>query len=776
KGDPALSQSEQDALPDSVIQQGHDSIARALAPLVGGDARQQPHPYIARHLAEHAALAGVLDDDHLPPPLLPWVAGAAVRRLLHLPHRGGDNRWWLRAWAAIEPYIAHADLPSRCSSLHLAHTTMRFPGLPASAVPRTAHTFDGSQLRVLWSRWAPPDNVLATLNQSCLALAASHRGEGELIALGAETGTIDLLDASTGGVVGDRIRAHDGAVRCLTWIWDDDHKTLVSGSTDGSVCIWDAGSRLLNHRLIQTTWIAALACCRTPAGELTVFCITGQGDLTYWKDDGEGMRPLALLRPHPAEPSAFAALVTCTADGQDVLVCAGGTLTIRNAATNHHLAEHPLHAGVRTLTGTSVPGQIAAGHHDGSVTVWTLPAAADKHLPASEEPIIALAGLDCDGVQLMAVGRGNTIDLWNLGTCTRAGSLTGHADTVVALHSVHGPQPTILISCSNDNTMRHWTAEAVRNALKGATPAPAALAAASMAAPGTELRLAIAYPALLQIWRPRTGTSEATLTLPAAEAATALTWHPDTDTPQLLWSASDCTVRVWQPLAADTDPIVFAGHQQTIRRMATCTHNGACLLISSDDYTVRLWDMTTRQPLHIWQHPYRISSITATTGRDDALWIATGSADDHVRMWHPAHNEPHRAFPCHQGVINAVAIDADNPHGPHLATAGDATLRLWSLDDHTPIGPHLCGHTDVINAVAAWTSPRPRPRAYLASASRDGTVRIWDATSGRCVLQLAVGNHVHTLTAHPHPHEPVTTLTLTGEAGVVAVELRMDGW
>ncbi|MFJ3640103.1 hypothetical protein ACIPRD_10155 [Streptomyces sp. NPDC090108] len=816
EGDEAVSQPERDALPDAADRQAHKAITAALAPLAGRDAGKQPHPYLARHLARHAALGGVLDDEHLPPSLLPWVAGDAVRGLLRLPHPDLGNRWWLHAWAAIEPYIQHADLPSRCSSLHLAHTAMRFPGLPATAVPEDSARLDGSQLRVLWSRWTPPANVLATVKQRFLAMTALSDGTRQLIALGSETGLVDLLDATTGAVLGDRIRAHDGAVRCLRLVSDGERTVLVSGSTDGTVRVWDATGRMLLHHFVHPhTWTAALTAFRSVSGVLTVIAVDGRGKVTAWEDhqggheddhedDHEGERPrdhlgerrhghrdgrqgecrserkLTELRPHPAEPSAFAALVSRTREGRDVLVCAGDTLTVRCTATGHILAEHPLGAAVRTLAGTTVPGQIVAGHHDGTLTFWTLPAAAGDPVPAADHAITALAGLSCDGVHLVAVGRGSTIDLWNPATRTRAGSLTGHADTVTALHPVTGTPGAVLISCSNDNTVRTWTDGDVRGALKGAVPAPAARAAAATGTGAADLRLAVGYPGVVQIWNPHTGTSEDSMTLPSGQAVTALTWYEHDGGRHVLWAAGDCVIRAWRPLVPDAArPAVpaLSGHRRPVHTLATCFDGTRRLLVSAgEDHTVRLWDLSTGAPLRTWPHEYSVRAVTACTDPSGQVWIASGSADGTVRLWSPGEDRPSHAFRCDQGVVTALAVDPRTPDGPQLITAGDDTLRVWNLLRRTAVTGHLRGHTDVIDAVTAWTGPHPRPRAHLASASRDGTVRVWDTVTGRCVLQLAVGNRVHTLTAHPGTEPAVTTLTLTGDAGVAVVEVHLDGW
>lgn len=91
-----------------------------------------------------------------------------------------------------------------------------------------------------------------------------------------------------------------------------------------------------------------------------------------------------------------------------------------------------------------------------------------------------------------------------------------------------------------------------------------------------------------------------------------------------------------------------------------------------------------------------------------------------------------------------------------IATAGssDCVVFVWDVTeaeralckvDSLPEPVRLAGHTDVITAVRVDAE-----NGHLYSASVDGSVRIWDRTTGNCVNIVRVG-------------EPVLSMTLTGK-------------
>uniref|UniRef100_A0A3B3CDK6 Notchless protein homolog 1 n=1 Tax=Oryzias melastigma TaxID=30732 RepID=A0A3B3CDK6_ORYME len=121
-----------------------------------------------------------------------------------------------------------------------------------------------------------------------------------------------------------------------------------------------------------------------------------------------------------------------------------------------------------------------------------------------------------------------------------------------------------------------------------------------------------------------------------------------------------------------------------------------------------------------------ISTAFSPTGK----YLASGSGDTTVRFWDLTTETPHHTARGHSHWVLSIAW---SPDGKKLASGcKNSQICLWDPVTGAQIGKTLTGHTKWITWLC-WEPLHLNPECrYLASTSKDGSVRIWDTVLGRC--------------------------------------------
>jgi WD40 repeat protein len=169
-----------------------------------------------------------------------------------------------------------------------------------------------------------------------------------------------------------------------------------------------------------------------------------------------------------------------------------------------------------------------------------------------------------------------------------------------------------------------------------------------------------------------------------------------------------------------------AGHLDYVNNLGF-SPDSAQIATAGKDRKAILWDLATGKPLLILSgHNGPVNSVDISS---DGTLIATGSSDGTARIWDATTGQVLQNLTSHKYLVLSVVFSPDGKR--LLSGGGDNNARLWNVQTGEELLT-LSGHTGRVDKVAF----SPDSKLIASGSGEDGTVIIYDATTGQALMTL----------------------------------------
>jgi WD40 repeat protein len=359
--------------------------------------------------------------------------------------------------------------------------------------------------------------------------------------------------------------------------------------------------------------------------------------------------------------------------------------------------------------------RLASASYDGTALLWNAGGPGPPLLvgPLRHKGPVRAVCFHPDGRSLATASDDRTVRLWDAEHGEEMGCLRGHADNMGRV--VFSRDGWRLASASVDGTVKVWS-------------------------------VASARPPFVSTGR--------------AVPVSCVAFSPDGRT--VAAAGPDRAARLWD-VELGLPVVVLRGHSAAISGVAFSS-TGQLVATASQDHTVKLWDRGSGKCRHtllagapVWAVAFDAEGALATAGQDGLvrIWdadsgkevrvlrghrgavrclafspdgtLASGGQDGLVRLWDAGSDRERIALPGRRGAVTCLAF---SPDGEHLACGGDDEVIELREAASGKLLFDLGGRTGRAQSVAFSGGGR------LASASTDGTIRLWDTSTGQQLVTL----------------------------------------
>lgn len=598
--------------------------------------------------------------------------------------------------------------------------------------------------------WEPPLAVMEGHTEKIICLAFSP--DGKRLATGSVDNTVRIWDVASGREVVPPLSGHSDAI--LEVEFSADSRRLLTASMDCSARLWDVatGKQLL---VLPKHSKQVRAVKFSPDG---AFLLTGSGEgvARVW-DASSGVELRRMGTELDTTQSNFAWLITFgfSHDARCVLIASPDhTARLYDTSSGAELAVLKRHEDTIYNAIFSPDGRrVMTGSEDHTARIWDTSSGEQLARLEHSEGIEGLA-YSPDGQRVLTGASDSTAKLWDVETGKPLVTLKGHSEWVASV--AFSPDGLRLLTGSHDGTARIWSADSGqelvrmeghsadvrkvafspdgRQVVTGSWDGTARLWSTLQGQVGTPLghpgwidkeafnpehtNVVTGFPdGSAAVYDVATGEQMAALEGSSESPVASLELSPDGE--HVLLGSDDGSVRLWE-IASGKEQLLPGPHPAK-GPQGEFSPDGRRLVTCGAESGLRIWDVASASE----------SGSLAGNGMGywprfspDGRFITAGFSDEVARVWDAASGR--ELYALKEGGMSW----GFSPDSRRLANGTGNSPLLWDVASGKRLF-QLDGHRDEILCHAF--SPDSR---FLATGSRDQTVRIWDIGKGELVRTL----------------------------------------
>jgi len=562
----------------------------------------------------------------------------------------------------------------------------------------------------------------APLGTNCnVAFSPDGSQVASAVSLGGKS-SVKLWNLATGQETANLVGHSDYVIRMA---FSPDGSRMVTASRDKTVRIWDVATGRERASLKGLVGVAT-SLAYSPDGSRIVTAGSEMrekasiGVIRLW--DAETCEPIQTWDAHQGGVSA----VACSPDGEKIasanLSSEQGIVKVWDAATGVELVSLSRPGqGLADIAFSPNRELIAAAAGDGAI-VWNITTSKAILELKKIDLIVGAVAFSPDGQQLVTGLYDHRIKVWDIPTGVEVNEFLGHVGPVgsVAFNS----EGTRLASWSRDRTVKIWDATQAG----GAMPPRGLRKLKSFVAFSPDGRR-IATVGDFQVWILDAETGHRVLTLQGhTDVVTSAQFSPDGT--RIISGSHDRLAIVWNAVSGEI-VTELAGNSDRIDHVAYSS-DGRLIAAATGSDTVTVWNAETFQV----QCSVREESKTPCRGlafSHDGKRIAAAGDWGLVKIWDIETSDLLISIKHPKWLGRASQHVAFSPDDRLILTAYGDSVFLYN----STTGEHvstLAGHQELIQM--AVYSPDGR---RIATASSDGTVKLFDAVSGQETITFQRG-------------------------------------